>query len=115
MGNMKSAFPAYSQANGQSSSANNPHSQNPNSNLDKPEMNKKPALISLSTDNSRIIHPEEDISLEEMRAAMPRYACQVAPSSRSREALPPPTSVPSSQPPTTSHQNHTRDPSPSVR
>jgi len=34
---------------------------------------KKPALIATTGSNSRIIHPPEDISLEERRAAMPKY------------------------------------------
>lgn len=37
------------------------------------EAEKKPALIATAGANSRIVHPPEDISLEERRAAMPKY------------------------------------------
>jgi len=37
---------------------------------------KKPALIATTSATSRIIHPPEDISLEERRASMPKYASQ---------------------------------------
>ena len=61
IGPLKPAFPAYSQANGQPSLSNQ-QSQNNSNSIDKQEP-KKPALITLTTDNSRIVHPEEDISL----------------------------------------------------
>lgn len=34
---------------------------------------KKPSLIATTSASSKIIHPEEDISLEEIRAKLPRY------------------------------------------
>ena len=34
---------------------------------------KKPALIATTGSSSKIIHPPEDISLEEIRADMPQY------------------------------------------
>jgi len=37
---------------------------------------KKPALIATTSATSRIIHPPEDISLEERRASMPKYTSQ---------------------------------------
>merc|ERR1712061_493121 len=37
---------------------------------------KKPALIVTTSATSRIIHPPEDISLEERRASMPKYTSQ---------------------------------------
>jgi len=37
------------------------------------EPEKKPQLIASTGSSSKIIHPPEDISLEEMRAAMPKY------------------------------------------
>ena len=40
------------------------------------EPEKKPQLIATTGSSSKIIHPPEDISLEEMRAAMPRYKPQ---------------------------------------
>ncbi|XP_050699058.1 BUB3-interacting and GLEBS motif-containing protein ZNF207-like isoform X3 [Eriocheir sinensis] len=71
IGPIKPAFPAYSQANGQSTPNAQP-SNTPSGPPDKGET-KKPALITTVSANSRIIHPEEDISLEEKRAGMPRY------------------------------------------
>merc|ERR1712036_99932 len=35
---------------------------------------KKPALIATTSATSRIVHPPEDISLEERRASMPKYS-----------------------------------------
>ncbi|XP_071512668.1 uncharacterized protein [Panulirus ornatus] len=71
IGPVKPAFPAYSQANGQSI----PSSQSSavSGGLQDKLESKKPALITTVSANSRIIHPEEDISLEEKRAGMPRY------------------------------------------
>lgn len=37
---------------------------------------KKPALIATTSATSRIIHPPEDISLEERRASLPKYVSQ---------------------------------------
>lgn len=37
---------------------------------------KKPALIATTSATTKIVHPPEDISLEEHRAKMPRYALQ---------------------------------------
>ncbi|XP_045119540.1 BUB3-interacting and GLEBS motif-containing protein ZNF207-like isoform X2 [Portunus trituberculatus] len=71
IGPVKPAFPAYSQANGQSTPSTQA-SNTPSGLPDKGEA-KKPALITTVSANSRIIHPEEDISLEEKRAGMPRY------------------------------------------
>lgn len=71
IGPVKPAFPAYSQANGQSTPSTQA-SSTPSGLPDKGEA-KKPALITTVSANSRIIHPEEDISLEEKRAGMPRY------------------------------------------
>merc|ERR1719347_702430 len=42
------------------------------------EPEKKPQLIASTGSSSKIIHPPEDISLEEMRAAMPKYKPQEA-------------------------------------
>ena len=37
------------------------------------ETGRKPQLIACPGDSSKIIHPPEDVSLEELRAAMPKY------------------------------------------
>ncbi|KAK8729371.1 hypothetical protein OTU49_008793 [Cherax quadricarinatus] len=71
IGPVKPAFPAYSQANGQSNPSNQSSTVN-SGQQDKME-SKKPALITTVSANSRIIHPEEDISLEERRMKMARY------------------------------------------
>lgn len=60
IGPVKPAFPAYSQANGQSAPNNQVSSGN--TGIQEKE-SKKPALITTVSANSRIIHPEEDISL----------------------------------------------------
>ncbi|KAK8395158.1 hypothetical protein O3P69_006123 [Scylla paramamosain] len=72
IGPVKPAFPAYSQANGQSTPSTQA-SSTPSGLPDKGEA-KKPALITTVSANSRIIHPEEDISLEERRMKMARYS-----------------------------------------
>ncbi|XP_027234730.1 BUB3-interacting and GLEBS motif-containing protein ZNF207 isoform X4 [Penaeus vannamei] len=71
IGPVKPAFPAYSQANGQS--APNSQVSSGNTGIQEKE-SKKPALITTVSANSRIIHPEEDISLEERRMKMARYS-----------------------------------------
>ncbi|XP_042891965.1 BUB3-interacting and GLEBS motif-containing protein ZNF207-like isoform X3 [Penaeus japonicus] len=71
IGPVKPAFPAYSQANGQSAPSNQVSSGN--TGMQEKE-SKKPALITTVSANSRIIHPEEDISLEERRMKMARYS-----------------------------------------
>ncbi|XP_059093717.1 BUB3-interacting and GLEBS motif-containing protein ZNF207-like isoform X1 [Tigriopus californicus] len=52
----KPTFPAYGDTNGE----------------------KKPAMIATTTATTRIVHPPEDISLEERRAKMPKYAPPVS-------------------------------------
>lgn len=101
IGPMKPAFPAYSQANGQAST------MHMSSGGHQEKMEKKPALITTVSANSRIIHPEEDISLEEKRAGMPRY--QQAPRASPQRArvpapAPPPQRVES--PPVSTAPSH---------
>merc|ERR1719431_1908005 len=38
-----------------------------------PEEPKKPALIATTGSSSKIVHPPEDLSLEELRAELPQY------------------------------------------
>ncbi|XP_066981708.1 BUB3-interacting and GLEBS motif-containing protein ZNF207-like isoform X12 [Macrobrachium rosenbergii] len=73
IGPVKPAFPAYSQANGQST-PNVPSSGGGGGVHQEKLEPKKPALITTVSANSRIIHPEEDISLEERRMKMARYS-----------------------------------------
>jgi hypothetical protein len=56
---------------------------------------KKPALIVTTSATSRIVHPPEDISLEERRAQLPKYA---PPSLPTTTATSPLTSVPVASP-----------------
>ncbi|CAL4126855.1 unnamed protein product, partial [Meganyctiphanes norvegica] len=78
IGPVKPAFPAYSQSNN-SSQNNTPTSQSSNNNSSNSnssstsDSKKPPTLITTISANSRIIHPEEDISLEERRAKIARY------------------------------------------
>ncbi|XP_076058416.1 BUB3-interacting and GLEBS motif-containing protein ZNF207-like isoform X3 [Oratosquilla oratoria] len=86
IGPMKPTFPAYSQANGQQPPGPAPQTSNQEKTDKKP-----PTLITTVSATSRIIHPEEDISLEEKRAAMPRYQPPApAPPHKGARAAPPP-------------------------
>lgn len=89
-GHPKPAFPAYSQNNNQGGPGTGPGpgsgQSTPTSvsttasSLDfKNSEPKKPAMITTVSGNTRIIHPEEDISLEERRAKLPRYSIQQSP------------------------------------
>ncbi|XP_063241849.1 BUB3-interacting and GLEBS motif-containing protein ZNF207 isoform X2 [Bacillus rossius redtenbacheri] len=66
IGPVKPTFPAYSSTNTSSSQTNTP--------APPPEESKKVALINTTGASSKIIHPQEDISLEEVRAKHPKYA-----------------------------------------
>ncbi|XP_064084365.1 BUB3-interacting and GLEBS motif-containing protein ZNF207-like isoform X4 [Macrobrachium nipponense] len=114
IGPVKPAFPAYSQANGQSTP--NVMSSGGGGGVHQEKLEpKKPALITTVSANSRIIHPEEDISLvapllvpqEEKRAGMPRYqqAPRVSPQrARAPAPAPPPQRVES--PPVSTAPSH---------
>ncbi|XP_067122030.1 BUB3-interacting and GLEBS motif-containing protein ZNF207-like isoform X2 [Centruroides vittatus] len=72
--NVKPTFPAYSGTNTTASSSESTVTTSstktgPSTSSDT----KKPATINTSGATSKIIHPEEDISLEERRARMPKY------------------------------------------
>ncbi|XP_041634405.1 BUB3-interacting and GLEBS motif-containing protein ZNF207-like isoform X2 [Cheilinus undulatus] len=66
----KPTFPAYTQATIAVSSPNAGSST-----LSKPPstVTSKPATLTTSSATSKLIHPDEDISLEELRAQLPRY------------------------------------------
>uniref|UniRef100_A0A8D3AMH7 Zinc finger protein 207 n=1 Tax=Scophthalmus maximus TaxID=52904 RepID=A0A8D3AMH7_SCOMX len=66
----KPTFPAYTQATASLASPNTG-----NSTVSKPPstMTSKPATLTTSSATSKLIHPDEDISLEELRAQLPRY------------------------------------------
>ncbi|XP_037649530.1 BUB3-interacting and GLEBS motif-containing protein ZNF207-like isoform X2 [Sebastes umbrosus] len=66
----KPTFPAYTQATGAVASPNAGSST-----VSKPPstVTSKPATLTTSSATSKLIHPDEDISLEELRAQLPRY------------------------------------------
>uniref|UniRef100_A0A3Q3W4X1 C2H2-type domain-containing protein n=1 Tax=Mola mola TaxID=94237 RepID=A0A3Q3W4X1_MOLML len=69
----KATFPAYTQSSVSSSSST---SSNPSgSTVAKPPatVTNKPATLTTTSATSKLIHPDEDISLEEMKAQLPRY------------------------------------------
>uniref|UniRef100_A0A3Q3KAR5 C2H2-type domain-containing protein n=1 Tax=Monopterus albus TaxID=43700 RepID=A0A3Q3KAR5_MONAL len=69
----KATFPAYTQPSVSSSSST---SSNPSSStVAKPPatVTSKPATLTTTSATSKLIHPDEDISLEEMKAQLPRY------------------------------------------
>uniref|UniRef100_A0A672ZUY5 BUB3-interacting and GLEBS motif-containing protein ZNF207-like n=1 Tax=Sphaeramia orbicularis TaxID=375764 RepID=A0A672ZUY5_9TELE len=71
----KPTFPAYTQASAAVSSPNGGSST-----VSKPPstVTSKPATLTTSSATSKLIHPDEDISLEELRAQLPRYQCSIA-------------------------------------
>ncbi|XP_062295164.1 BUB3-interacting and GLEBS motif-containing protein ZNF207-like isoform X2 [Scomber scombrus] len=66
----KPTFPAYTQATAAMASPNAGSST-----VSKPPstVTSKPATLTTSSATSKLIHPDEDISLEELRAQLPRY------------------------------------------
>ncbi|XP_034046380.1 BUB3-interacting and GLEBS motif-containing protein ZNF207-like [Thalassophryne amazonica] len=70
----KPTFPAYTQATASVASPS-PGS----STVSKPPstITSKPATLTTSSATSKLIHPDEDISLEELRAQLPRYQCNI--------------------------------------
>lgn len=69
IGPVKPTFPAYSATSSLSSQSSTPVT----SSSDIPQ---KVALINTTGASSKIIHPQEDISLEEVRAKLPKYQRQ---------------------------------------
>ena len=75
------ARPLFPSASGQPGPSHSPAPSSAHAKATFPaygESEKKPQLIATTGSSSKIIHPPEDISLEEMRAAMPRYKPQEA-------------------------------------
>ncbi|XP_061568191.1 BUB3-interacting and GLEBS motif-containing protein ZNF207-like [Cololabis saira] len=70
----KPTFPAYTQATAAVASP-----KAGGSTLSKPPstVTSKPATLTISTGTSKLIHPDEDLSLEELRAQLPRYQCSL--------------------------------------
>ncbi|XP_062874671.1 BUB3-interacting and GLEBS motif-containing protein ZNF207a [Trichomycterus rosablanca] len=67
----KATFPAYSQPV--------PSTAGAGSSVTKPAtpITSKPAILTTTSATSKLIHPDEDISLEELRAQLPRYKCKI--------------------------------------
>lgn len=71
----KATFPAYTQAPAHVTSPTTGGST-----VSKPAttVTSKPATLTTSSATSKLIHPDEDVSLEELRAQLPRYQRNVA-------------------------------------
>ncbi|XP_051987450.1 BUB3-interacting and GLEBS motif-containing protein ZNF207a isoform X2 [Xyrauchen texanus] len=79
----KPTFPAYTQSSTPAA--------NTSSTVAKPAIpvTSKPATLTTTSATSKLIHPDEDISLEELRAQLPRYQCKVPSSGQARVTSPP--------------------------
>ncbi|XP_060774562.1 BUB3-interacting and GLEBS motif-containing protein ZNF207b [Neoarius graeffei] len=78
----KATFPAYTQPPSSSSSSTSSSSGSASSTAAKPNppaVSSKPAAVSSSSATSKLMHPDEDISLEERRAQLPRYQRLIPP------------------------------------
>ncbi|KAF3852264.1 hypothetical protein F7725_005619 [Dissostichus mawsoni] len=94
----KATFPAYTQPSVSSSTS----SSNPSSGaVAKPPATvaTKPATLTTTSATSKLIHPDEDISLEEMKAQLPRYQRLTARQGQAHVAAPPVVSVGGIMPP----------------
>ncbi|MFT7797753.1 BUB3-interacting and GLEBS motif-containing protein ZNF207-like isoform X2 [Arapaima gigas] len=79
----KATFPAYTQ---HSSSAANASSAVPKA---AAPVTSKPATLTTTSATSKLIHPDEDISLEEMRAQLPRYQRNIPRPGQAHMSAPP--------------------------
>ncbi|KAG7335177.1 hypothetical protein KOW79_001773 [Hemibagrus wyckioides] len=79
----KATFPAYSQPAPSAASAG--------STVAKPAtpITSKPATLTTTSATSKLIHPDEDISLEELRAQLPRYQCKIPNTGQAHISTPP--------------------------
>ncbi|KAL6110187.1 BUB3-interacting and GLEBS motif-containing protein ZNF207b isoform X1 [Pungitius pungitius] len=96
----KATFPAYTQPSVSSSSSAS--SSNPSSStVAKPPATvaTKPATLTTTSATSKLIHPDEDISLEELRAQLPRYQRLTPRPGQVHVAAPPVAAVGSIMPP----------------
>ncbi|XP_004071536.1 BUB3-interacting and GLEBS motif-containing protein ZNF207 [Oryzias latipes] len=88
----KPTFPAYTQSSAAVASPNADSST-----VSKPPsaVTSKAATLTTTSATSKLIHPDEDLSLEELRAQLPRYQCSIrqktptAPSVAPAAVLPP--------------------------
>ncbi|KAI3359252.1 hypothetical protein L3Q82_002773 [Scortum barcoo] len=81
----KPTFPAYTQATVAVASPNAGSST-----VSKPPstVTSKPATLTTSSATSKLIHPDEDISLEELRAQLPRYQRSIPRQGQATAAVP---------------------------
>ncbi|XP_068606852.1 BUB3-interacting and GLEBS motif-containing protein ZNF207b isoform X1 [Brachionichthys hirsutus] len=91
----KATFPAYTQSAVSSSSSSSASSNPSSSTVAKPPatVTNKPATLTTTSATSKLIHPDEDISLEEMKAQLPRYQRLVPRPGQAHAAAPPVTAV----------------------
>ncbi|XP_022076948.1 BUB3-interacting and GLEBS motif-containing protein ZNF207a isoform X1 [Acanthochromis polyacanthus] len=82
---LKPTFPAYTQASAAVSSPNAGSST-----VSKPPstVTSKPATLTTSSATSKLIHPDEDVSLEELRAQLPRYQSSIPRQGQTTSAAP---------------------------
>ncbi|CAJ1053589.1 BUB3-interacting and GLEBS motif-containing protein ZNF207b isoform X4 [Xyrichtys novacula] len=97
----KATFPAYTQPSVSSSSSTFSSSNPSSSTVAKPPATvaTKPATLTTTSATSKLIHPDEDISLEEMKAQLPRYQRLLPRPGQAHVAAPPVAAVGSIMPP----------------
>uniref|UniRef100_A0A8D0AVT8 Zinc finger protein 207, b n=1 Tax=Sander lucioperca TaxID=283035 RepID=A0A8D0AVT8_SANLU len=97
----KATFPAYTQPSVSSCSSTSSSSNPSSSTVAKPPATvpTKPATLTTTSATSKLIHPDEDISLEEMRALLPRYQRLTPRPGQAHVAAPPVAPVGSIMPP----------------
>ncbi|XP_034043714.1 BUB3-interacting and GLEBS motif-containing protein ZNF207b isoform X2 [Thalassophryne amazonica] len=97
----KATFPAYTQPSVSSSSSVSTSSSNPSSSTvakTPATVTSKPAALTTTSATSKLIHPDEDISLEEMKAQLPRYQRLIPRPGQAHVAAPPVAAVCSMMP-----------------
>uniref|UniRef100_A0A8D3DRA1 Zinc finger protein 207 n=1 Tax=Scophthalmus maximus TaxID=52904 RepID=A0A8D3DRA1_SCOMX len=97
----KATFPAYTQPSVSSSSSTSASSNPSSSTVAKPPATvaSKPATLTTTSATSKLIHPDEDISLEEMKAQLPRYQRLIPRTGQAHPAAPSVAAVGSIMPP----------------
>ncbi|KAJ8264076.1 hypothetical protein GJAV_G00144820 [Gymnothorax javanicus] len=79
----KATFPAYTQATVPSSTTPS------GSTVSKPPVTSKQPALTTTSATSKLIHPDEDVSLEERRAQLPRYQRNIPRPGQAHVAAPP--------------------------
>ncbi|XP_031730521.1 BUB3-interacting and GLEBS motif-containing protein ZNF207b isoform X3 [Anarrhichthys ocellatus] len=97
----KATFPAYTQPSVSSCSSTSSSSNPSSSTVAKPPATvaTKPATLTTTSATSKLIHPDEDISLEELRAQLPRYQRLTPRQGQAHIAAPPVAAVGGIMPP----------------